>query len=427
MSNILILAEPVAGHFNPFRPVIKQFIARGHTVMCMTGKIYQTWLEEAGALFVPLPAQWDMGGVEIYEFFPELARLKGLAQLKFYIKQVMYGQIPDVITALKTVLQEFPADVVIGDTFMLAGVWLAELGGPPSVRLSILPLSLPGKDIAPFGLGLLPGNTWFSKLRNNGLNVLFAKLLFKDVQQHVNQLRQSLSLTPYQKYLFISAIETPNLVLHASTPSFEYPRASLPPNFHFIGPLLVAPDPNYAEPAWWPRITQTAKPVILLTQGTVAKNATDLMQPALTALQDQDLEIVVVPMPFSAQRDVPSNVHSAAYIPFANLLPHVDVMITNGGFGGVQSALACGIPLVVAGGTEEKMEVAARVEYAGVGINLRKQRPSASEIKQAVQQVLTDPRYKQRAQTLQQDFAQYHAPQRAVELVENLIASHQSQ
>ena len=39
-------------------------------------------------------------------------------------------------------------------------------------------------------------------------------------------------------------------------------------------------------------------------------------------------------------------------------------MLTNGGYGGVQYALAHGVPLVVAGDTEDKPEVAARVEDA---------------------------------------------------------------
>ena len=43
------------------------------------------------------------------------------------------------------------------------------------------------------------------------------------------------------------------------------------------------------------------------------------------------------------------------------LLPRTDVLVTNGGYGGVQQALAHGVPLVVAGRTEDKVEVAARV------------------------------------------------------------------
>ena len=40
-------------------------------------------------------------------------------------------------------------------------------------------------------------------------------------------------------------------------------------------------------------------------------------------------------------------------------------MVTNGGYGGVQQALANGVPLVVAGDSEDKPEVAARVAVVG--------------------------------------------------------------
>jgi len=107
-------------------------------------------------------------------------------------------------------------------------------------------------------------------------------------------------------------------------------------------------------------------------------------------------------------------VHTEPYIPFGNLLPHVDLFITNGGFGGTQNALAHGIPVIIAGATEDKMEVAARVEYAGAGINLRKQKPSPGDIRKAVRKILSDPSYKQKARELQKDFAKYDAPELAV-------------
>jgi UDP:flavonoid glycosyltransferase YjiC (YdhE family) len=59
-------------------------------------------------------------------------------------------------------------------------------------------------------------------------------------------------------------------------------------------------------------------------------------------------------------------------------------MVTNGGFNGVQSALSHGVPLVCAGKTEEKPEVCARVAWAGVGIDLKTQRPKPDQIKQAI-------------------------------------------
>lgn len=91
---------------------------------------------------------------------------------------------------------------------------------------------------------------------------------------------------------------------------------------------------------------------------------------------------------------IPPNTRIAGYLPHAELLPHVDVMITNGGFGGVQHALARGIPLIVGGDTEDKPEVAARVAWAGAGIDLRTATPKPQQIRRAVEKVLAEQRYR---------------------------------
>lgn len=112
----------------------------------------------------------------------------------------------------------------------------------------------------------------------------------------------------------------------------------------------------------------------------------------------------------------------ANFIPFANLLPYVDVMVTNGGFGATHMALAHGIPLVVSGGSEDKMEVAARVEYSGCGINLKKLSPSLKKIKVAVDIILNNAKYAEKAKVLQKEIAQYYPLKLISEHVDELIS-----
>ena len=101
-------------------------------------------------------------------------------------------------------------------------------------------------------------------------------------------------------------------------------------------------------------------------------------------------------------------------------------MITNGGFGGTQNALAHGIPVIIAGATEDKMEVAARIEYSGAGINLKKQQPTSGDIKKAVRMILDDSSYRKKAEELKVAYAEYDAPSLAVELVKDLIMKHKA-
>ena len=96
-------------------------------------------------------------------------------------------------------------------------------------------------------------------------------------------------------------------------------------------------------------------------------------------------------------------------------------MVTNGGYGGVQQALSHGVPLVVAGTTEDKPEVAARVEWAGVGVNLRSSRPDETAIRAAVRRVLDDPGYRAAAGRMAQRYATLDAGVVSSELIETIV------
>jgi len=52
------------------------------------------------------------------------------------------------------------------------------------------------------------------------------------------------------------------------------------------------------------------------------------------------------------------------------------------------------VPLVVAGTTEDEIEVSARVAWAGVGVNLKTDTPTSAAVAGAVRTVLADPDYR---------------------------------
>ncbi len=76
------------------------------------------------------------------------------------------------------------------------------------------------------------------------------------------------------------------------------------------------------------------------------------------------------------------------------------MLVTNGGYGGLHHAMRHGVPIVIAGDSEDKVETSARVQYAGVGINLRTGTPSADAVRVAVRRILADPRYAANARRL---------------------------
>jgi UDP:flavonoid glycosyltransferase YjiC (YdhE family) len=71
----------------------------------------------------------------------------------------------------------------------------------------------------------------------------------------------------------------------------------------------------------------------------------------------------------------------------------------------VQFALANGVPLVVAGGTEDKPEIPARLAWSGAGLNLRTGAPSAAAVGDAVQRILAEPGFRAAAGRLRAELA----------------------
>jgi UDP:flavonoid glycosyltransferase YjiC (YdhE family) len=85
--------------------------------------------------------------------------------------------------------------------------------------------------------------------------------------------------------------------------------------------------------------------VVLVTQGTVSNHDFgQLVIPTLAALAD-DPDLLVVVSASGRSIDairgpVPSNARLASYMPLEWLLPKVDALVTNGGYGTVNQALS---------------------------------------------------------------------------------------
>jgi MGT family glycosyltransferase len=219
--------------------------------------------------------------------------------------------------------------------------------------------------------------------------------------------------------------ELPDLVICLTTPAFEYPRSDLPDSVHFVGPVFPKLDTGFEPPSWWQDLGRS-EPVILVNQGTEATDLEDVVLPTIRGLEDEPVLVIAVPVQEGQLGDLPGNVRAEPFVPFDHLMPHVDVMVSNGGYGGTQMALVHGVPLVIAGETEDKMEVAARVEWSGTGINLRTQRPSPEQVRRAVKEVRTNPRYRENARAMQADFARFDGSTRACDLLESLAQSFRS-
>ncbi len=434
MSRILFALTPITGHVRPALPLVRALADAGHDVVVYTGTKFAPAVAAAGATVAPVVHGRDLDDATLDDWAREHgAPEPGVKRLQWDVTQHFLGPVPGYLQDLEAVVAQGRPDVVVLDTTSVAGALLARRHDLPSVQVTVTPLPVSSRDTAPFGTGLQPPRTGLQALRYRVLDAVIKRVVFRDAQRAALRLVDEVGV-PRPDGFFMDWMPTfATRVLHLSVPSMEYPRSDLPGNVEVVGAVLPHGVDLFEPPAWWGDVVAAraaGRPVVLVTQGTVATDPERLLFPAIEALSDGEALVVVTTGTAEPQDVLPhpaDHVRAARFVPFEHLLPMVDVMVTNGGFGGVQQALAAGVPLVVAGRTEDKAEVGARVAWSGVGVALETDPTTDATTSRAVadgvRRVLDNPSFARRAREVAQEYAGYDAVARVVEVVEELAGT----
>jgi MGT family glycosyltransferase len=417
-KSFLIATMPGAGHTNPLKPIARALVERGHRVRWYAGRRFQRAVESTGATYIPMTDTIDTDFDNLEQVFPDRVGLTGLSCIRYDFKHLFLDPAVQQLADLRAILAGEPADAVIADQGLIGAAFLHRLDGVPWISVGISAVTVPSRDTAPFGLGLPPNSSPLGRVRNRALNALLERVLLRDVGRHSRMIRGRVGL-PASHESFLSIL-SPLLHLQNGIAQVEYPRSDLPPQIRFVGNLADRAQRSDLPP-WTDDVMNARMPVVHVTQGTVAHgDLKALVVPTIDALAGEDV-LVVAATGRGSLGPVPANVRTAPFIPHAWLLPETDVMVTNGGYGGVQAALSCGVPLVVAGDTEEKPEIAAHVAWTGAGLNLKTGKPGVAQVREAVRAVLERPVYRQRAQELRDIYGKLDAGQESATLIEQAL------
>ncbi|MFJ9824390.1 glycosyltransferase [Streptomyces sp. NPDC101160] len=425
MSRILVAATPVSGHHAPLLRIASHLAQAGHEVVFLGGARFAEEVRAAGPEFRALPAEADYDDRDFSARFPERETIPaGPAQIMWDIMHVFGDPTAAQCRALKDVLADFPATAVIHDNLFLGGLTLAlaeEKGHRPTgFSVGITPLSVESRDTAPHGLGLLPPADDAQREQYAAIAARMAEMR-EPLVDHLRACFAAAGATLPEGPLGRNLIGAADVFVQLTVEGFEYARSDMPANVRFVGAIPIPAAAGQEQPAWWPellRAREEGRRIVVTTQGTLAN--TDLARlviPTVRVLADRPDVLVVAATgrPDAADQfaaalpAVPGNAIVAGFVPFSALLPLADVLVTNGGYGGTQAALGHGVPLVLGGDTEDKPEVAARVEWTGTGVNLRTAAPSDEALRAAVDTVLDSPSYRERATALAKEYAAHDA------------------
>ena len=399
MSSFLLCATPAYGHVAPMITIGRHLVTEGHRVRMLTGSRFVDAVTAAGMEHISLPEGADYDDRDISATFTGGEHLTGVRRLRHDIESNFISVMPYQYSGIREQINLEPVDAVLAETAFTGVIPLLlerDRVRPPVLICGVVPLTVSSRDTAPFGLGLAPSSSTIGRLRNRALNLLVARGIFGRAQRITQQRLRELGANPLPCFV-LDGPALADRMLQLTAAGFEYPRSDLRTSVSFVGPVLPALG-SFEPPAWWSDLDDD-RPVVLVTQGTLANSDLDrLITPSVRALVEHDVLVVVTTgdeaSAAALRETVPSNVRVASFLPYDQLLPKVDVMVTNGGYGGVQFALAGGVPLVVAGDTEDKPEIAARVAWSGAGINLRTGSPSAPAIGEAVSRILAKPAFR---------------------------------
>ncbi|WP_448629762.1 glycosyltransferase [Cellulomonas soli] len=232
--------------------------------------------------------------------------------------------IPDYVDDLTDLVASFAPHVVLTESAFVAGAMAAARHDLPCVALSVIPLALTSRDTAPFGTGLAPSSGVVGRVRNAALRLVVEKVVFRDAQRVARTMMAELGMAHPRGFLLDWVSQLATRTLHASVPGLEHPRSDLPASVELIGPILPREVERFERPVWWSDLLEACtarRPVVLVTQGTVATDPQRLVLPAIAGLAHEDV-LVVATTPGAAdgsgvaEADVPANARVTDFVPF---------------------------------------------------------------------------------------------------------------
>lgn len=421
---LLFTAFAGDGHAGPLSRIAAGLIHRGYEVAFLVSQPFEDKIRATGAEYFDTPSPFTPA---LFEALAKHVVIPiGPTRFALQIAKLFWETLPGRTARMGETLEVLRARdperqiIIVEDSANLSTIpW--RYGRPlpkgfdtfpKTLGVSPAALMMEGIDVAPPSLGLPPDSTPSGRLRNQALTRILNEGAFRPFFEAREKVFAECDCTSLPEHSPTNSWWVDyDTTLILCSPSLDYPRSDKPSSIEFVGCLPRQPiSPDLKYPEWWPEILSRGdlsspsynKKVVFVTQGTVSFNPQELILPTIAALAHRtDIIVIVLLGRRDAQLEnsatLPANVRVIDYFPYDAILQHTDVFVSNAGYGGFTHAVINGVPAVFAGQSEDKAEVSARAEWAGFAKDLRTQTPTAPQIREAVEEVLVEERYKARA------------------------------
>ncbi|MEH1793197.1 MULTISPECIES: glycosyltransferase [unclassified Nostoc] len=417
MTHYGLICPASTGHLNTMLPLGKELQNRGHQVTLFAFSDAQPKTLAAGLEFRAIGESQFPSGV-MSESLAKLGKLSGLAALKYTVNLLKEGadvMLRDAPPAIK----EAGVDALLVDQVMPEGGSVAEFLGLPFITICSAVVLNREESVPPFITNWSYNRAWLAQLRNRvGYKLL--DRIGKPIREVIADYRREWKLPPQ-----FTANENYSLLAQISQQpaQLEFPRENLPQCFHFTGPYH---SPTGREVPDFPYEKLTEQPLIYASMGTVQNRLLGVFKSIAEACNDLDAQLVIS-LGGSATPEslgsLPGNPLVVGYAPQLELLQKATLTITHAGMNTTLESLNNGVPMVAIPVANDQPGIAARVAWAGAGEAIPLSRVNVPKLRTAIQKVLTEDSYKQNAVRLQEAIQKAGGVSRAIDIVEQVVAT----
>lgn len=375
MSTILVYTSPARGHLYPIMDVAIALSEAGHRVVVQTLADAAGEVAGAGAEHRGIHPRIEALPLDDYKGSNPIAGLRRTVS-------TFVARAPWEVEDLERSVSEVVPDLLLVDGNSFGAGSFAEASGGPWAQFLPYCLPVPSRDAPAFGPGFAPPGGPLGRLRDT---LVWTAQLWatRGPLQPLHALRERLGASPAAGW---PDLLTPSpALLYRTAEPFDYPRTDWPANVHPIGPGLWAP-PGEA-PEW---LHALPRPRVLVGVSTELQDDDGIVRAAIDGLKDEPGSVIVTtaahdPASFAVPNE---RVRVVRSLPHAAVVPHVDAMVTHGGMGSTQRALAAGVPVCVVPWGRDQLETARRAERSGGGVLLPRGRLSPDRLRDAVREAL---------------------------------------
>lgn len=408
-----IITPPVPGHIHPFGALGRELTARGHRVTLFHMQDVESRARSEELEFVAV-GQKDHPPGTLPRSLVSLGKLDGLAALRFTIGEV--------VKTTRMLLRDGPdaiakahIDALLVDQTEPAGASIAEHVRIPFITIcNALALNRePGVPPAFSGWNLKTGA--LAQLRNS-FGYAMSDRALSPIRKLVNQWRRQNGLARHKPEDSFS----PLAQISQQPSAFDYPRQSLPPTFHYVGPLRRPLDKQVPFP--WDRLD--GRPLVYASLGTLQNGKEQVFRTFAEACRNFPVQLVITHgggLDDQTAASFPGNPLVVSYAPQLDVLSRARLTLTHAGLNTVLDSLTFGVPMLTVPITYEQPAIAERVRWCGAGKVVRFGGLNVNAVSQAIEELLNQSQFAAAAKRVQRSIVEAGGVRRAADIIEQVL------